>query len=225
MKTLNFEKLGSMNLPSRIPNKRKPVLFKLNLYIFKKTGHKYYTLERGEIKDNCLVRINSKCVYADIFGSARCDCVEQLHKAIKIFAKKGGLLIYAYDQDGRGIDLRNHLKVYKLQDEGLDTVEADLKAGFKSPDRRNYEETIAILNDYKLKKIQLLTNNPHRIKDLPEAGIEIKRIPFKAVKMDRWNAAQLVVKQTKMGHLFGWDLKNKKVKDLFKKSLNQIGWK
>ena len=214
-----FEKLGPMNLPSRLVD---PIaLFKLYLYISKDTGHKYYVLEKGEIKDGSLVRIDSKCVYAHIFGSGRCDCGEQLHTAIRKIGKDGGLLIYAYDQDGRGITLKDHMIVYKLQDEGLDTVEANLKAGLK-PDQRSYADIIAILKGYNLTKIKLWTNNPQRLHDIPEAGIEVERIPFKAVEMDKYNAAQLVVKQTKLGHLFNWDLDNEETKDLFKQSMKQL---
>ena len=215
------EKLGPMNLPSRITDKDDPGMFKLNLYIFEKTGNKYYTMEKGEVGDDSVVRIDSKCVYAHILGSARCDCAEQLHLAIKfINSERKGLLIYAYDQDGRGISLRDHLRVYKLQDEGYDTVDANIKTGLK-PDCRNYNEVVEILKDYGLKKIKLLTNNPQRIKDLTNAGIIVERKPFKAVELDKYNAAQLIVKQTKLGHLFEWDLEDPKTKDLFDKSMKQ----
>lgn len=220
---MKYEILGPMNLPSRIPNKNKPVLFKLFLYIFKNTGNHYYILEKGKAigKNNILVRIDSKCVYAHIFGSARCDCKEQLDASIvKIAKEKNALLVYCYDQDGRGISLRDHLRVYKFQDEGYDTVEANIKAGLK-PDARHYKEVIDILKNYKLKSIRLLTNNLARIEEVSKSGIRVKRIPFKAVNLDKYNAAQLVVKQTKLNHLFDFDLENKKVKELFNQSMKQ----
>jgi GTP cyclohydrolase II len=213
-----------MNMPSRITVGKVPVLFKLSLVTYKETGHRYYVLEKGKVsgKDNILVRIDSKCVYAHIFGSARCDCREQLLSAMKKVGKeKDGLLIYCYDQDGRGIPLREHLMVYQIQDQGYDTVEANIKAGLK-PDQRKYDEVIDILNRYQLKSIRLLTNNPDRLKQLSEAGINVTRIPFKVVKLDKYNAAQLIVKQTKLGHMFEWDLK--KNEKLFNQSLKQIQW-
>lgn len=211
-----------MNLPSRITN---PITnFKLSLCIFEETGNRYYLLELGNVKnkDKTLVRIDSKCVYAHIFGSARCDCAEQLHTAMQKIADEGeGFLIFAYDQDGRGISLEDHMTVYQKQDEGLDTVEANLATGLK-PDHRDYAEVIDILKEYGLTNIRLLTNNPQRLKELPEAGIEVERIPFKAVELDKYNSAQLIVKQTKLGHLFDWDVEGNK--DLFDESLNQKNW-
>jgi 3,4-dihydroxy 2-butanone 4-phosphate synthase / GTP cyclohydrolase II len=213
---------GSMKLPTRLTN---PItVFNLSLCTFKDTGNRYYLLELGNPrnKDNVLVRIDSKCVYAHIFGSARCDCAEQLHTAMQMIADEGeGLLIFAYDQDGRGISLPDHMTVYQKQDEGLDTVEANEAVGLRA-DQRDYAEVIDILKDYGLANIRLLTNNPQRLKDLPEAGINITRIPHKVVELDKYNAAQLMVKQTKLGHLFNWDLE--KNKDLFEQSLKQIDW-
>jgi 3,4-dihydroxy 2-butanone 4-phosphate synthase/GTP cyclohydrolase II len=220
---LEYKKLGPMKLPSRIPNKKKPSLFDLYLFVFKKSGHKYYVLEKGKVrnKNNLLVRIDSKCVYANIFGSARCDCEEQLITSIKKIDKEGeGLLIYCYDQDGRGISLEDHMKVYKFADEGYDTVDANLKAGLKV-DQRSYDDVAVILKEFGLNKIRLLTNNPHRIEELKRHGIDADRIPLKSAKLDKYNAAQLIVKQTKMGHLFGWDLNDKKIKKLFDKSMKR----
>jgi GTP cyclohydrolase II len=111
--------------------------------------------------------------------------------------------------------------VYQIQDQGYDTVEANIKAGLK-PDQRKYDEVIDILSRYQLKNIRLLTNNPDRLKQLSEAGINVTRIPFKVVKLDKYNAAQLIVKQTKLGHMFEWDLK--KNEKLFNQSLKQLQW-
>src|SRR3989344_113270 len=223
--SIAFKKLGSIVIPSRIANKNNPVMFKLYLYVFD-SGHKYYVLERGncKAKTNILLRIDSKCIYAHIFGSARCDCGEQLHEAIKkIGAEKEGLLIFGYDQDGRGISLEDHMVVYGLQDEGYDTVDANLKAGLK-PDQRDYSEISNIIKDFELTSIRLLSNNPHRIQSIIDSGIKVTRVPFKVVDLDKYNAAQLIVKQTKLGHLFGWDLNDAKVKELFNKSLAQEDW-
>ena len=213
-----YEKLGPVKMPLRTDGTVS--LFSLFLYVFT-SEQRYYVLQKGDIieKERVLVRIDSKCVYAHIFGSARCDCAEQLHEGIRRIHREGeGLLIYAYDQDGRGIDLKDHLRVYVLQDEGYDTVEANLIAGLK-PDQRSYTEVAKILQDYKLNHIRLLTNNPDRVKALEEQGIKVERIPFSVAKLDRYNAAQLIVKQTKLGHLYGWDLDNPTIKNLFEESL------
>ena len=113
--------------------------------------------------------------------------------------------------------------VYGLQDEGYDTVDANLKAGLK-PDQRDYSEISNIIKDFELTSIRLLSNNPHRIQSIIDSGIKVTRVPFKVVDLDKYNAAQLIVKQTKLGHLFGWDLNDAKVKELFNKSLAQEDW-
>jgi GTP cyclohydrolase II len=213
-----IQKIGPMKIPSRIAENTD--IFDLSLYMFE-SGNRYYIMSKGEIQGvkNLLCRIDSKCVFAHLFGSARCDCAEQLQESIKRIAKEGqGLLIYCYDQDGRGITLEEHLRVYMLQDQGYDTVEANIQAGLK-PDQRNYDEVIEIFKSFDLKEIRLMTNNPQRLQCLEEAGIKVERIPFKVVELDKYNAAQLIVKQTKLGHDFGWDVE--KYKGLFNQSMQQ----
>jgi 3,4-dihydroxy 2-butanone 4-phosphate synthase / GTP cyclohydrolase II len=219
-KQLEFEKTGPMKLPSRIGGGT----FDLYLYTFKKSGDNYFVLEKGDIKNmkNVLTRIDSNCVWANIFGSARCDCAEQLHEAMrKIVKEKKGLLIHAYNQDGRGLSLQNHLKVYMEQDKGYDTIEADRRRGFKKPDRRNYDEVIEIYKDFKLKNIRLLTNNPHRVESLRNAGMIVTRVPIEAVKIDKFNIAQIYMKKKVLKHAFDLDLDNPKIKKLFKESLKK----
>jgi len=218
---LNFEKVGPMKLPSRIGGGT----FDLYLYIFEDSKANYFVLEKGSVKgkEDVLVRIDSNCVWADIFGSARCDCAEQLHAAMRMINdNKEGLLIHAYDQDGRGISLKDHVKVYMLQDQGYDTVEADFKAGFTKPDRRNYDEVLVIMKDFEIKKsVKLITNNPHRITSLKEADYEVTRIPVEVVPLDKWNAAQLVIKKKKMGHLFSFDIDNPELQKLTEDSIKR----
>lgn len=147
-----------MKLPSRIGGGT----FDLYLYEFL-SGNNYFVLQKGDIvgKDDVLVRIDSNCVWADLFGSARCDCAEQMHEAMRrIIKQEEGLLIHAYNQDGRGLSLRDHVRVYMEQDKGFDTIEADRRCGFKNPDRRNYDEVLDILKDYQMTDLRLLTNNP-----------------------------------------------------------------
>jgi len=119
----DFEKVGPMKLPSRIAGGT----FDLYLYTFT-SGNQYFALKKGAIenKGDVLFRINSNCVWADVFGSARCDCAEQLHEAMRRIAREGnGLMIHAYNQDGRGLSLKDHVRVYMEQDKGYDTIEAD----------------------------------------------------------------------------------------------------
>ena len=146
-----------------------------------------------------LVRVHSECFTGDLFGSARCDCGWQLHESLAQISRHGGVLLYLR-QEGRGIGLLNKLKAYALQDQGLDTVEANQKLGFGSDDR-NYWIAAQMLQNLKLLKIKLLTNNPQKIIDLERYGIEVaERIPLIATP-NATNRDYLKTKQTKLGHL------------------------
>ncbi|MDO8659906.1 MAG: GTP cyclohydrolase II RibA [Candidatus Parcubacteria bacterium] len=218
---LSFEKIGPMKLPSRIAGGT----LDLHLYTFK-SGNNYFTLKRGNIvgKGKVLFRINSNCVWADIFGSARCDCAEQLHEAMRRIVKDGeGLMIHAYNQDGRGLSLKDHVRVYMEQDKGYDTIEADRRCGFENPDRRNYGEIIQILKDFEIKGVRMLTNNPHKISSIAEAGIKVEEIiPIEAVKIDKYNIGQLYMKKKTLDHdFYSFDLEDPKIKKLFKESLKK----
>lgn len=218
---LIFEKIGPMKLPSRIGGGT----FDLYLYIFKKSQDNYFVLDKGKTKgkSNVLMRIDSNCVWADIFGSARCDCAEQLHEAMRRIIKNGeGLLIHAYNQDGRGISLKDHVRVYMEQDKGYDTIEADKRCGFIKPDRRNYDEVIEILHDFKINSVKLMTNNPHRVESLKESGIKVVREHIESVKYDKYNIAQLYMKKKVLKHLFdAFELDDPKIIKLFNESLKK----
>lgn len=216
-----FQKTGPMKLPSRIAGGT----LDLCLYSFP-TGNNYFVLTKGSIngKSNVLFRINSNCVWADIFGSARCDCAEQLHEALRRIVEEGeGLMIHAYNQDGRGLTLRDHVRVYMEQDKGYDTIEADRRCGFTNPDRRNYAEVIQILKDYNVKGVRVLTNNPHKIKSIHEAGIQVKEIiPLEAVKIDKFNIGQLYMKKKVLGHdFYDFDVDDPTIIKLFEESLKK----
>lgn len=156
----------------------------------------------GEVRgrENVLVRMHSKCLTGDVFGSGRCDCGWQLQSAMRTIAAEGcGVVVYL-DQEGRGIGLLNKLKAYELQDAGADTVTANLQLGFK-PDLRNYGIGAQILLDLGLSSIRVLTNNPKKLVGLEGYGLEIvERVPIVPPPSDD-NRAYLDVKRDKLGHL------------------------
>ncbi|MFZ3579463.1 bifunctional 3,4-dihydroxy-2-butanone-4-phosphate synthase/GTP cyclohydrolase II [Virgibacillus sp. DJP39] len=165
-------------------------------------GKEHIALVKGEIDSNkpTLMRVHSECLTGDVFGSQRCDCGPQLHLALAQIEKAGsGVLIYMR-QEGRGIGLLNKLKAYKLQEEGYDTVEANEQLGF-SADQRDYLLSAQILQDLGIKQVNVLTNNPEKIKSLESYGIDIKeRIPLPTAYNEN-NMPYMQTKFKKMGHL------------------------
>jgi len=162
----------------------------------------HVALVHGEVRgrQNVLVRMHSKCLTGDVFGSGRCDCGWQLHSAMRRIADEGcGVVVYL-DQEGRGIGLLNKLKAYELQDAGHDTVTANQELGFK-PDLRNYGIGAQILLDLHLSSIRVLTNNPMKLVGLEGYGLEIvERVPLVPAPSEE-NRAYLDVKRDKLGHL------------------------
>jgi GTP cyclohydrolase II len=148
-----------------------------------------------------LVRIHSQCLTGDVFGSLRCDCRQQLEMALSLIAGEGaGILIYE-QQEGRGIGLMPKLQAYELQDAGLDTVEANVKLGFKA-DHREFELPAEILKSLGVKSVRLLSNNPDKVAALERAGISVlERVPCEVVPSAHAED-YLRVKKEKMGHLF-----------------------
>jgi 3,4-dihydroxy 2-butanone 4-phosphate synthase/GTP cyclohydrolase II len=148
-----------------------------------------------------LVRVHSSCLTGDIFGSCRCECGPQLHAAMEMIEAAGKGVIVYMNQEGRGIGLMNKLKAYRLQEEGLDTVEANEKLGFK-PDERDYGVGAQILRDLGVRKLRLITNNPTKRAGLVGYGLEIvENVPL-VIKPNEHNASYLETKRNKMGHLF-----------------------
>ena len=162
----------------------------------------HIVLLKGEIdpEKSVLVRVHSECLTGDIFGSLRCDCGDQLHKAMEKIEEEGtGVLLYIR-QEGRGIGLVNKLKAYALQDQGLDTVEANEKLGFK-PDMRDYGMGAQILVDLGIRKMRLLTNNPKKMVGLDGYGLSIvEQVPIE-IRPNEYNKDYLECKKLKMGHL------------------------
>lgn len=145
------------------------------------------------------VRIHSECMTGDIFGSLKCDCGDQLKKSMEVLAEQRGVLLYLR-QEGRGIGLINKLKAYRLQQDGLDTIEANVHLGLEI-DARQYEMAITILRDLGIQKIRLLTNNPLKIEAFEGSGIQIvDRVPL-IIDAQPQSAHYLEVKADKMGHL------------------------
>ena len=162
----------------------------------------HLALVKGEIKKDeaVLVRVHSECLTGDVFGSKRCDCGEQLHTAMELINGEGQGVILYMRQEGRGIGLVNKLKAYELQDKGLDTVEANIKLGFK-PDLRDYGIGAQILVDLGVRKMRLMTNNPKKIVGLEGYGLKVvERVPMEMHPHER-NLIYLKTKKKKLGHM------------------------
>jgi 3,4-dihydroxy 2-butanone 4-phosphate synthase/GTP cyclohydrolase II len=166
--------------------------------------HEHIALVMGDVEgvDDVLVRVHSKCLTGDVFGSGRCDCQTQLLGAMQMVSEAGRGVIVYLDQEGRGIGLLNKLKAYELQDRGLDTVEANERLGFPA-DLRNYGIGAQILLDLGLEKIRIMTNNPKKLSGLEGFGLTITdRVPLE-VEPTRLNENYLRAKREKLGHLLG----------------------
>ncbi len=163
--------------------------------------HVALVMGRVEGEKNVLVRMHSKCLTGDVFGSRRCDCGAQLHGAMRQISEAGAGVIVYLDQEGRGIGLLNKLRAYELQDTGADTVQANQSLGF-APDLRNYGIGAQILRDLGLSSIRIMTNNPRKLVGLEGYGLEIvERVPLVAHATED-NRGYLDVKRDKLGHLF-----------------------
>lgn len=155
--------------------------------------------ENTTVKESVLVRIHSECMTGDLFQSHRCECGAQLHRSLELLSEQGGILVYLR-QEGRGIGLIEKLKAYELQDQGLDTVEANVRLGH-APDERSFDLGIQILKDLGVRSIRLLTNNPDKIKAIEESSIELlERVPI-IIEPGASNKLYMQTKKKVLGHL------------------------
>ncbi len=193
-KTISLE--ASPHLPTKYGE------FQAFTYKDNKTGAEHIALVSGIInpKQAVNIRVHSECLTGDTLGSLKCDCGAQLDFALNYIAKNGGIVLYLHDHEGRSIGLVNKMKAYELQEQGFDTVEANLKLGLPA-DNRDYSTGAQILYDLGARKINILTNNPDKITGLAVFGLEIvKRIPID-IPSNKNNGKYLNTKRDKMGHL------------------------
>jgi len=176
--------------------------FRLRMYRSRVSGLEHLALVKGDVSDGApvLVRVHSECFTGDVLGSERCDCGPQLHTAMETIEREGRGVVLYMRQEGRGIGLANKLHAYKKQEQGLDTVEANVALGF-APDLRDYGEGAQILVDLGVRRVRLMTNNPCKIKGLDGYGIEIvERVPI-VIAPNAHDRRYLETKRDKMGHI------------------------
>ena len=197
------EKVETVDLPTAHGD------FKLTMYRSRVTGLEHLALVKGDVNQQpaagnqqpVLVRVHSECFTGDVLGSERCDCGPQLHKAMEMVEREGRGAILYMRQEGRGIGLAQKLHAYRLQEKGMDTVEANVALGF-APDLRDYGEGAQMLVDLGIRKVRLMTNNPCKIKGLDGYGIEItERVPI-VIPANAHDKRYLDTKREKMGHIF-----------------------
>lgn len=194
--TLTVERVADAHLPTKRGD------FRIAGYRSLTSGEEFVVLYKGKLDGHTptLVRIHSQCLTGDVFGSIKCDCGPQLHRAIEMIDAEGRGAIVYQQQEGRGIGILNKIRAYALQDEGADTVEANEKLGF-AIDAREYRQCAEILFDLGLCKVKVISNNPDKLAALESAGLEIvERVPIE-VPSEEPAAHYLKTKKEKLGHL------------------------
>ncbi len=193
---MNFEKVPRANLPTRLGD--------FIVYGFRnpETGEESVALVAGDpaAEGAVLVRIHSQCLTGDVLASERCDCGDQLHEAMRVISASGcGVLIYQ-QQEGRGIGLINKIHAYELQDQGLDTVAANIELGFDA-DQRDYRFPAEILKYLGVSKVRLLSNNPQKVQGLEQEGIQVVERVALEISPNSTTHDYLKIKKEKLGHL------------------------
>ena len=199
MKDLNLEKLVCTRIPTEEGS------FQLCLYDNDNDDKEHMALVYGDVRGkDVLVRVHSECFTGDVLGSQRCDCGPQLNYAMDAIAEEGRGVVLYLRQEGRGIGLAEKLRAYNLQDQGLDTVDANLKLGHQA-DEREYDIGVAMLKDLGVKSVRLLTNNPAKIESLTKLGMPVnERVPILIPPNDE-NIHYLETKAERMRHLFAFE--------------------
>ena len=195
---MTAEKRASVTVP--VPNIDKPVNTRFISFNGLSDDKEHIAIIYGEPEkqQSPLVRIHSECLTGDVFGSLRCDCGEQLHEAQRRMAEEGGIILYLR-QEGRGIGLYNKLDAYVLQDKGIDTYEANALLGFDH-DLRDFTPAIEMLKALEISTIRLLTNNPHKTKELNQAGITVTECVNTGVYVNKFNSNYLKAKVEQQQH-------------------------
>ena len=196
MKNNIIKFVEASELPNEIAN------FKVHAFTENNTDKDHLAITLGELKlaNSVLTRIHSQCITGESFFSLRCDCRFQLTESLRLIAKNGCGVVFYLQQEGRGIGLSNKIRAYKLQDQGLDTVEANHQLGFAG-DERSYEIVSAMAEYLNIISIDLMTNNPKKIEAIEKSGLKVnKRIPIK-IKSNDHNKDYLNTKAKKLGHL------------------------
>ena len=172
------------------------------LIVFRLGNDEHVAMVRGDVRaaDAVLTRVHSECFTGEVLGSLRCDCREQLDHALARIALQGSGVVIYLRQEGRGIGLGNKIKAYSLQDQGVDTVEANLALGFEA-DLRSYEVAAAMLQELGVRSVRLMTNNPAKIEGLERAGLQVTAQEAHWVESSEHSEGYLKVKQSKMGHI------------------------
>jgi 3,4-dihydroxy 2-butanone 4-phosphate synthase/GTP cyclohydrolase II len=198
---LSVERIAAARLPTEVGE------FMIAGYRSLVSHEEFVVLYKGEMRPEIptLVRIHSQCLTGDVFGSTKCDCGRQLHRAMELIERAGRGAIVYQQQEGRGIGIINKIRAYALQDEGADTVEANERLGFQV-DLREYRQCAEILFDLGLCQVRVMSNNPLKLGALEEAGLSIvDRVPIE-VESSESATNYLRTKKEKMGHLLGFDI-------------------
>jgi 3,4-dihydroxy 2-butanone 4-phosphate synthase/GTP cyclohydrolase II len=173
--------------------------FRMRAYRDRTTGSDHVAIVRGDVRDGALVRVHSECLTGEAFGSLKCECGPQLDAAMETIARDGGVVVYLRGHEGRGIGLVNKLRAYRLQEQGMDTLDANLALGLPA-DSRDYGAAVAILRDLGLSRVRLLSNNPEKLRQLTEHGMDVEELVPLLVGVASENEGYLEAKRDRMGH-------------------------
>jgi len=192
----SIERVAEANLPTEFG------AFRIVGFRDDASGEEIVALTKGDIDpaSPTLVRLHSQCLTGDVFHSVKCDCRRQLHQAMRMIEEEGNGVIVYQQQEGRGIGLMNKIRAYALQDEGQDTVEANISLGFE-PDLREYRACAAVIKDLGVRRVRLLSNNPEKLAAIQEAGLEVVERVSIEVESDESALNYLKTKKEKLGHL------------------------